>query len=43
MEVRQFLGLCSYYRRFVANFAEIARARVLLQAERGISCTDVCP
>ena len=24
MEVRQFLGLCSYYRCFVANFAEIA-------------------
>ena len=25
LEVRQYLGLCSYYRRFVANFADIAR------------------
>ncbi len=24
-EVRQFLGLCSYYRRFIANFANIAQ------------------
>lgn len=24
-EVRQFLGLCSYYRRFIANFADIAQ------------------
>ena len=23
-EVRQFLGLCSYYRRFISNFADIA-------------------
>ena len=25
IEVRGFFGFCSYYRRFVANFAEIAR------------------
>ena len=25
LEVRQFLGLCSYYRRFVAKFADIAQ------------------
>ena len=24
-EVRQFLGFCSYYRRFIPNFADIAR------------------
>ena len=24
-EVRQFLGFCSYYRRFIQNFADIAR------------------
>ena len=42
-EVQQFLGLASYYRRFVKNFAEVARPLYyLLQKSRAFRWTREC-
>ena len=42
-QVRSFLGLCSYYRRFVKNFADIARPlHQLTEANRKFDWTDSC-
>ena len=34
-EVRVFLGLCSYYRRFIKNFASVANLLMILTRTRG--------
>ena len=42
-EVRAFLGLCSYYRRFVYNFAEIAKPLFkLTEKNQPFKWTDDC-
>ena len=35
-DVRRFLGLCSYYRRFIDRFADIARP--MYQSTEGGAC-----
>ncbi|KAG6464703.1 hypothetical protein O3G_MSEX014678 [Manduca sexta] len=39
-QVRAFLGLCSYYRRFVKNFADIAKPLHKLTEEKRQFCWD---
>ncbi|CAK1581984.1 unnamed protein product [Parnassius mnemosyne] len=39
-QVRAFLGLCSYYRRFVKNFADIAKPLHRLTEEKRHFCWD---
>ncbi|CAK1599862.1 unnamed protein product [Parnassius mnemosyne] len=39
-QVRAFLGLCSYYRRFVMNFADIAKPLHKLTEEKRHFCWD---
>ncbi|CAK1590660.1 unnamed protein product [Parnassius mnemosyne] len=39
-QVRPFLGLCSYYRRFVKNFADIAKPLHKLTEEKRQFCWD---
>lgn len=42
-EVRSFLGICNYYRRFVRNFAQIARPlNYLLKKNAKFEWTDQC-
>lgn len=42
-DIRSFLGLCSYYRRFVHKFAEIARPlHRLTENEQGFEWTSKC-
>ena len=42
-EVRQFTGLCAYYRRYVRNFAQIARPlHKLTEKDRPFSWTEEC-
>ena len=43
-QVRSFLGLASYYRRFIAHFAEIARPLHALtnKSQREFLWTDAC-
>ena len=42
-EVRQFTGLCAYYRRYVKNFAQIARPlHKLTEKDRPFSWTEEC-
>ena len=42
-EVRSFTGLCSYYRRFVKNFADIAKPlHKLMEKEAPFQWTDGC-
>ena len=42
-EVRQFTGLCAYYRRYVRNFAQIARPlHQLTEKDRPFSWTEEC-
>ena len=39
-EVKRFLGLASYYRRFIANFAEIAKPLHKLTEKDVTFCVD---
>lgn len=39
-EVRQFLGLAGYYRRFIPNFAEVARPLTQLTKTKGVFAWD---
>ncbi|GBM46445.1 Retrovirus-related Pol polyprotein from transposon 297 [Araneus ventricosus] len=42
-DLRSFLGLCTYYRRFVKNFSRIARPlHKLTEAKSNFSWTDEC-
>ena len=43
-QVRSFLGLASYYRRFISRFAEIARPLHVLtnKSQKEFSWTDTC-
>ena len=42
-EVRQYLGLCAYYRRYVENFAQIARPlHRLTEKDRPFQWTEEC-
>lgn len=42
-EVRQFLGLCNYYRKFVKNYSKITvPINTLLQKEKAFVWTDEC-
>jgi hypothetical protein len=42
-EVRSFLGLCSYYRRFIQNFASIAKPlHVLSSVKKSFAWTSDC-
>ena len=41
-EVRSFVGLCSYYRRFVKGFADIARPLHHVASGKGFQWTDDC-
>ncbi|GBM34988.1 putative mitochondrial protein AtMg00860 [Araneus ventricosus] len=42
-DLRSFLGLCTYYRRFVKNFSTIARPlHKLTEAKSNFSWTDEC-
>ena len=42
-DVRSFLGLCSYYRRFIHQFAEIAKPlHKLTEKGRSFTWTDTC-
>ena len=42
-EIRSFLGLAGYYRRFIENFSKIARPMTqLLKKEKKFDWTDAC-
>ncbi len=42
-EVRQYLGLCSYYRRFIKNFSNIAKPLTdLTKKDTALKWTDQC-
>ncbi len=42
-EVRRFLGLCSYYRRFVKGFAQITKPlNQLAEFQTTFQCTNEC-
>jgi hypothetical protein len=43
MEIRSFLGLASYYRRFIEGFSKIARSMTtLLQKDKKFEWTNAC-
>jgi len=42
-EIRSFLGLTGYYRRFIENFSKIAKSLTsLLEKGKGFKWTDAC-
>ena len=43
LEIRSFLGLARYYRRFIENFSKIAKPlTALLEKGKDFKCTDAC-
>jgi hypothetical protein len=43
MEIQSFLGLASYYRRFIEGFSKIARSMTtLLQKDKKFEWTNAC-
>jgi hypothetical protein len=43
-EIRSFLGLAGYYRRFIEGFSKIVYPlTTLLEKDREFKWTDVCP